>query len=142
MRKFLKTISMIALSCLVAAGISESATTGKVQGVVRDAQTGEPLPGANVVIDGTQRGSVTDGNGFFVILLVDPGTYSMTGSMVGYDAQRQTGIKVQSDFTTTIDFAVRETALQLGEITVIAERPPVEPDKTTSKYMMSAEDLE
>ncbi len=33
MRKFLKTISMIALSCLVAAGISESATTGKVQGV-------------------------------------------------------------------------------------------------------------
>ena len=51
-------------------------------------------------------------------------------------------IRVQSDLTTTLDFAVRETALQLGEITVVAERPPVEPDKTTSKYIMSAEDLE
>jgi len=141
MRKFLKTISMIALSTVVGVGISYAATTGKLQGVLRDAQTGESLPGANVRIDGTKRGAVTDGNGFYVILLVEPGIYSVTGSMVGYDAQRQTDIKVQSDFTTTVDFSVRETALQLGEITVVAERPPIEPDKTTSKYILSAEDL-
>ena len=94
------------------------------------------------MIEGTQRGAVTDPDGFFVILLVDPGTYAMTASLVGYDAQRQTAIRVQTDLTTTVDFQIREAALELGEITVIAERPPVEPDKTTSKYIMSAEDLE
>ena len=137
-----KILSIIVLSLLVGTGISYAATTGKVQGTVRDAQTGEVLPGANVVIEGTQRGAVTDPDGFFVILLVDPGTYAMTASLVGYDAQRQTGIRVQTDLTTTVDFQIREAALELGEITVIAERPPVEPDKTTSKYIMSAEDLE
>lgn len=142
MGNILKTFSMFALALLVFAGVSDAATTGKVQGTVRDAQSGEALPGANVVIDGTQRGAVTDANGFFVILLVEPGAYSMTGSMVGYDAQRQTAIRVQSDLTTTVDFQIREKTLELGEITVIAERPPVEPDKTTSKYIMSAEDLE
>jgi hypothetical protein len=142
MHKILKTLSMVALSLLIGAGVSYSATTGKIQGVVRDAQTGEALPGANVVIDGTQRGAVTDSDGFFLILLVDPGTYSMTASIVGYDAQRQTDIRVQTDLTSTVDFQIREATLELGEITVIAERPLVEPDKTTSKYIMSAEDLE
>ena len=70
MRKILKTFSMVALSLLVGVGISYAATTGKIQGTVRDAQTGEPLPGANVVIDGTQRGAVTDGNGYYVILII------------------------------------------------------------------------
>ena len=142
MYKILKTFSIVALSLFIGSGVSYSATTGKVQGTVRDAQTGEVVPGANVVIDGTQRGAVTDSDGFFVILLVDPGTYSMTASLVGYDAQRQTDIRVQTDLTSTVDFQIREAALELGEITVIAERPPVEPDKTTSKYIMSSEDLE
>ena len=142
MHRLLKTLSIFALSLLVGAGASYAATTGKVQGTVRDAQTGEVVPGANVVIDGTQRGAVTDTDGFFIILLVDPGTYSMTASLVGYDAQRQTDIRVQTDLTTTVDFQIREATLELGEITVIAERPPVEPDKTTSKYIMSSEDLE
>ncbi len=142
MHKLLKTLSIVVLSLLVGVGISYAATTGKVQGTVRDAQTGEVVPGANVVIDGTQRGAVTDTDGFFLILLVDPGSYSMTASLVGYDAQRQTDIRVQTDLTTTVEFQIREATLELGEITVIAERPPVEPDKTTSRYIMSAEDLE
>jgi len=141
MRKIFNVFSLMILTGLLASGSAFSATTGKIQGTVIDAQTGEPLPGANVVIDGTQRGAVTDGNGYYVILLVEPGEYALTGSMVGYDAQRQTGVRVQSDFTSTIDFSIREASLELGEMVVIAERPAVEPDKTTSKYMMSAEDL-
>ena len=141
MRKLFKIFSLMLLAGLVASGSAYGATTGKIQGTVIDAQTGEPLPGANVVIDGTQRGAVTDGNGYYVILLVEPGSYSLTASMVGYDAQRKTGVLIQSDFTSTVDFGIRETSLELGEMVVIAERPPVEPDKTTSKYMMSSEDL-
>lgn len=141
MRRLLRFLGLFALIQVVSIGSIHAQTTGKINGTVRDAQTGESLPGANVVIDGTQRGATADANGYFVILLVEPGTYSMTASLVGYDAQRKTGVVVQSDYTSGIDFSLREALMELGEMVVVAERPPVEPDKTTSKYVMSAEDM-
>ena len=140
-----KSYLMLAVIALVALGFAVSAhagTTGKVQGVVKDAQSGEPLPGANVVLEGTQRGATTDVNGFYVILLVDPDRYTMVASMVGYDKQTQTDVRVQSDFTTELNFMLRETSLELGEMVVVAERPPVEPDRTTTKYVVSSQDIE
>ena len=46
------------LGAVMAFGAADvyAGTTGKIQGVVRDAQTGEALPGANVVLEGTKRG--------------------------------------------------------------------------------------
>ena len=140
-----KSYLMLAVIALVALGLSVSAyagTTGKIQGTVKDAQSGEPMPGANVVLEGTQRGATTDANGFYIILLVDPEVYTMVGSMVGYDKQTQTDVKVQSDYTTELNFMLRETSLELGEMVVIAERPPVEPDRTTTKYIVGAQDIE
>jgi len=143
-RSYLFTaICLFAATLFVVQGADVFAsTTGKIQGVVRDAQTGETLPGANVVLEGTRRGATTDVNGFYIILSVDPGTYTVTGSLIGYDAQKKTDVRVQSDFTSEVNFLVREAALQLGEMVVVAERPPVEPDRTTSKYVMGAEDIE
>lgn len=46
-------------------------TTGKLTGQVTDEQ-GLPLPGASVVIEGTKRGSVTDEEGVFLILSIEP----------------------------------------------------------------------
>ncbi len=54
------------------------AQSGKIAGTVRDASTGEALPGVNVVIDGTTQGAVTDLNGFYNILNVRPGTYAVS----------------------------------------------------------------
>jgi hypothetical protein len=142
MNKPLTILILFGLAIFLSVNSVNAQTTGKFQGTVYDAQTGEPIPGANVVIDGTRRGSVTDANGYYIILLVDPSTYSMTASLVGYDAQRKTNVLLQSGYTSTVDFSIRETSLELGEMVVIAERPLVEPDKTTSKYMMSAEDME
>lgn len=44
--------------------------TGKIVGVVTDAQSGETLPGANVLIEGTLLGASTDVNGEYLILNV------------------------------------------------------------------------
>ena len=145
MRKsYLFTAICFVLGAVMAFGAADvyAGTTGKIQGVVRDAQTGETLPGANVVLEGTKRGATTDVNGYYVILLVDPGSYAMSASLIGYDSQRKTDVRVQSDFTSEVNFLVREAALQLGEMVVVAERPPVEPDRTTSKYVVGAEDIE
>ena len=66
-------------------------TTGKLAGVISDAQTGEPLIGANIVIQGTQMGASTDFDGNYAILNITPDVYSVTISMVGYQQAHHTG---------------------------------------------------
>ena len=77
-----------------------------------------------------------------MILSVDPGEYSLTASMVGYRKVTQSNVQIGIDKTTTVNFELHEQTLEASEILVIAERPSVEPDKTTSKYTITAEDIE
>jgi hypothetical protein len=123
------------------AGEALAGTTGKLNGLVKD-QKGDPLPGANIFIEGTGRGAITDASGYFFIVNLDPGVYRVTASIIGYEKQTQTDVQVQADFTTEIRFQLKETTVQMGEVVVQAERPPVEPDKTTSKYVVSAQDIQ
>ncbi|MBI2950957.1 carboxypeptidase-like regulatory domain-containing protein [bacterium] len=130
------------LSLAVSPAGVEAGTTGKVTGVVKDATSGEPLPGVSIVIVGTRRGAVTDASGTYIILSVEPGTYTLTATLVGYQGETKRDVQVAADFTTTVGFSLKETAIQMGEVTVMAERPPVEPDKTTSKYVATAREIE
>ena len=59
---------------------------GKIAGRMTDAETGDPLPGANVstMVSGIVVGAVADDEGRFFILHVPPGRYSVKGSMIGY----------------------------------------------------------
>mgnify|MGYP003322721677 FL=1 len=116
-------------------------TTGKLNGVVRD-QAGEVLPGANVVIKELNLGSTADADGYYVIINISPGTYTVTGSLIGYETVSQTGVLITVDHTSTINYNLKETTLELGELVVTAGRPLVEPDKTTSKYTVSLEETE
>ena len=122
-------------------GDAVAGTVGKVTGKVTD-EKGDPLPGANVVLEGTRRGATTDLEGSYVILSVEPGSYRATASMVGYHSMTKERVAARADFTTTVSFKLREEALELEEMVVVAERPPVEPDKTESRYVVSAEDIE
>ena len=53
---------------LLALGLSFGQTTGKISGVVSDAETGEAIIGANVRISGTNLGAATDVDGFYYII--------------------------------------------------------------------------
>ncbi|MBI2965514.1 MAG: carboxypeptidase regulatory-like domain-containing protein, partial [Chloroflexi bacterium] len=125
-------------------------TTGKINGFVRD-QKGAPLPGANVTLDGARQGAVADAKGYYVIINIFPGVYTLTASLIGYDRVSKSPVIVIADQTTTVDFtdqtatvdfALKETALQMSEVTVIAKRPLVEADKTTSEYVVTVSEIE
>ena len=73
------------------------AQTGKISGRVTDARNGDELPGVNIVVDGTTLGAVTDVDGYFTIIGIRPGTYSVRatyiGQLVGYaDALELAGV--------------------------------------------------
>jgi hypothetical protein len=122
-------------------GTAFGGTTGKISGVIKDAQTGDALPGVNVVIDGTQMGAATDINGEYFIINVPPGEYSLTASMIGYTKVTKTDVRVKIDQTTQLDFDLQSETIAGEEVTIIAERPVVELDLTASKQVMSSEDI-
>ncbi|UCD38400.1 MAG: carboxypeptidase-like regulatory domain-containing protein [Fidelibacterota bacterium] len=117
-------------------------TTGKVAGTVTDRETGEPLIGANVMIDGTTLGAATDLYGNFVILNIPPGTYSVRASMIGFQTTVLQDVVVNVDLTARADFELGMEVIGIDEVNVIAERPVVVMDLTSSEARISSEQLE
>src|SRR5690606_8019604 len=118
---------------LLTAQLLFAGTTGKIQGRVTDKKTGEPLPGVNVIIIGTNIGSATDANGDYFILQVPPGNYSVKASMIGYQEVVVQNVDVKVDLTTRINFEIEEKTVELeDEVVIIAEKPIIRKDVTSS----------
>ncbi len=115
---------------------------GKIAGRVTDQGNGEALIGVNILIDGTQQGTVTDINGNYVILNVRPGTYTLVFSYIGFQTQRVTDVRVSTGQTTRTDLRMREQVIEGQEIVVQAERPLVQKDLTASKKTVVAEEID
>jgi len=123
-------------------GVALPGTTGKIAGRVTDAKTGEPLPGANIIIEGTLRGTASDVDGFFVILNVPPGTYDLTASMLGYQPMTVKNVKVEVDRTTEVNFSLSPTiAVKVKPVIVKATPPIVRKDLTESVAIVSHEEV-
>jgi len=90
---------------------------GTVTGTVSTSETSETLPGSNVSVIGTMRGSSTNMEGVYK-LKIQPGAYTIRASFMGYETVEKK-IKVVAGETTTIDFQLSETAVQFGESIVV-----------------------
>ena len=94
------------------------------------------------MLDGTNRGAAADVNGFYIILNIPPGKYSLTAQMIGFKGITKTDVTVNSDRTTKVNFALYEEAIGMEEVRVTAEKPKVEVDRTYSEYIVTADDIE
>ncbi|RMI14500.1 MAG: TonB-dependent receptor [Calditrichaeota bacterium] len=117
-------------------------SSGKIIGVVTDKATGEPLPGVNVSLDGTTMGAATDVDGYYVILNVPVGTYTIRASFIGYKEVAKEGIRVSASTTTEINFELEEAAIEGEAVVVTATRPLVEKHVTQSISLVTSEQLE
>ena len=133
---------LAALIFLLSVQLVLAGTTGKVSGLITDAKTGEPLPSANVVIDGTLLGGVTNVDGYYVILNVPPGQYRITASLVGFKPSSVLKVRVEIDQTTTQNFKLSEEAIAGEEIVVTAARPVIERDVAASRANIDIKDVE
>ena len=91
-----------------------------VQGHVTDATTGADLPGVSILVVGPNTGNVTDANGQYSLSL-DPGSYTLRISFVGYTTQNQP-VQVTAGSTTTLDIRLVESLASLNEVVVIGSR--------------------
>ncbi len=117
-------------------------TTGKISGRVIDAETGEGLPGVNVIIENTSMGASTDGDGIYFIINVPVGVFSVRAGMIGYTTQIMTEVSVRGDLTTEINFDMTVQVLESDqEVVVVAERPMVQKDLTSGRSIVSASEI-
>lgn len=121
--------------------ILQAGTTGKVRGVVTD-KSGEPLPGVNVVVEGTMMGAATDMVGEYIITNIPPGSYNLAFTMIGYSKARVLGAKISIDLTTEINATMEEEVLEGTEVVVTATRPIVQRDLTSAQATISSEVIE
>ena len=137
-----KSVVLLLFLALVPFGIYAS-TTGKIAGVVTDKSTGDPLPGVNVIVEGTTLGASTDIDGYYVILNVPPGFYSLKASYIGYTDMVIQEVKVSTDLTTEINLSMEPTTLELGEaIVVTAQRELIRKDETNKVEIRTAEEIQ
>ncbi len=136
----LRNLGTLVLLLLLATPLAAVAqNTGKLSGRVVD-DLGDPLPGANVIIDGTQLGAATDIDGNYFVIGVPVGQYDVTASFVGFQSQTVEGVTISSGYTTEQNFELGSDNV-LGEIVVDYERPIIQKDAIGAPRVISGEDI-
>ncbi|MFC2103590.1 TonB-dependent receptor domain-containing protein [Bacteroidota bacterium] len=99
MKKFFTNL-LVVLTLFSFASIAYAQSgVGKISGKITDADTGEPLIGANVIVINTNLGAATDIEGNYFILNVTPGTYEVKYSYVGYATKTIQQVRIVANIT-------------------------------------------
>ncbi|HUP02137.1 MAG TPA: TonB-dependent receptor [Gemmatimonadota bacterium] len=123
------------------AGPAFAQITGKVVGTVTDRDTGEPLVGAQVVVEGTNLGNVTNEDGWYFINNVAVGIQQITAQYLGYQTTAQEH-RILAGQTMTVEFQLASEVIEADEaiIAVIEREPLVARDNTISKTRFTFEE--
>lgn len=119
-----------------------AAQSGILSGVVIDAETGEPLIGANIMLEDTNIGQSTNLEGEFQLMNVRPGTYNVIIRYVGYASKTIEDVLVEGDRRTTLEIELQEQAFEGEEVTVRATRDAVRRDRTSSESRVNRTQLD
>jgi len=151
MRKRSKILLMLALALILP--FSAMAAGGKISGLIFDDQNKEALVAANIMITEkwdndiaveleTVRGTFSDNDGYFVLLNVSPGTYTLKVSMMGFTDFIMEKVRVNLNRSIQLEFPMIQKAISLDAVTVVAEKEIIKADLASSQEIISKERLE
>lgn len=129
------------LSLLIFNLNTKAAVTGKIAGVAVDAQTGEGLPGSNIIVENTDRGAAADAEGYYYILNLTPGTYNVQARMMGYESITKTEVLVSAGHTTPLNFELTSTIIEGKGVTVKSKSELIKMDISSSSVSAGAEEI-
>jgi outer membrane receptor protein involved in Fe transport len=104
--------------------LSTSASNGAIiKGRITDSETHKPVSGAVVSIEGTKIITVSDVNGNYSFNSLQPGTYILIGSCMGFKNSDPKSINLStSDASETIDFNLNPSVVQMKEVVVTSSQ--------------------
>lgn len=99
-----------------------NAQTGKITGKIIDSKTGETLPGATVLIEGTTKGASSDFDGNYTLTGLATGKLTLIASYITYDNKKFIDVLVKENNVTEFNIGLDQSSSQtLGEVVVQAE---------------------
>jgi outer membrane receptor protein involved in Fe transport len=112
-----------------------------ISGIVVEEKNAKPIPFVTVGILGTSNGSTTDLKGYFNISDIDPGTYTLAFSYIGYETK-----KIEIEIIGTEDrnlgtIKLQEGAISLKEVVITPGSFSVMAKATVSKQTLSEKDI-
>ena len=117
--------------------------SGTISGYVQDKETGHRLPGASIVIEGTNFGAMAGKHGFYIIYNVPVGTYTLKASVIGYVPMKVTNVTVKTDLNTGADFSLSGQVLEAPEeVEVTTPRVQILRDVLTSTQYFDEETID
>lgn len=117
----MKNIMITFIIMLLKSSILVAGEFGSISGNVTDGQTAEPLPGANIFLEGTNTGAAADLNGYYNIDSISPGIYKVTARYIGYKDKKFDSVLVQADSITTLNISMDFESIQGETIEVTAQ---------------------
>ena len=110
-----------------------------ISGTIKDLNTGEPLPYANIVIQDTEIGTASDINGYYIIPSISSGTYILKVMMIGY-AISDNIINIY-DGNIRLDIELAPQIIDVEEVKVSAERMRFEKKVDVSRININNRDI-
>ncbi|MFP4460325.1 MAG: TonB-dependent receptor domain-containing protein [Candidatus Zixiibacteriota bacterium] len=96
--------------------------TGSLRGNILDNDTGEPLIAANVILQGAQKGAATDLDGNYIVYNIEPGSYVVKVTYVGYQTYTIEDVEISSGETSKLDISLKPDVSTTEAIVVKAKR--------------------
>jgi hypothetical protein len=110
------------IALLFLMNLAAFAQTGRIQGKIIDARTGETLPGATAVIEGTTKGASADFDGNFSLNNVPAGKVNLVFSYISYDSKKVTDIEIKANEVTNVNIQLDpSSSTTFTEIVIVAE---------------------
>jgi hypothetical protein len=115
------TMTISSLTCTSSYSVSirvrpsYHAGKSKIVGFVSDAETGEPLPGASILIEGTNLEAGTDLEGYYQIKNVPAGEHQIQVLFIGFQSVRHYKLRVEPDKLIQLDFDLKVAVVQIYE---------------------------
>lgn len=135
LKKLLTVITMVLLTSQFA-----FAQTGAISGQVTDGETGESIPGANILLSENERGAATDIDGNYSIENVQAGEYTIVVTFVGYRTYRET-VEITAGETLNYDVPLQVGAVGLDEVVVSGYAATSKRELTGSISSVSSRDI-
>ncbi|MCZ7614289.1 MAG: carboxypeptidase-like regulatory domain-containing protein [Ignavibacteriaceae bacterium] len=121
MKKLSTNLLATLVFLLLSASMFAQTGVGKMSGKVLDADTKEPLIGANIILLNTNLGAATDIDGNYFILNITPGTYEVKVSYVGYAPKTIQEVRIVANITYELDVEL-STDFTLPDIVVVDKK--------------------
>ncbi len=137
----MRFILQLSLNIIFTMGLMAQ-TTGKISGIIKDGDTNEPLIAANVIVKDTNLGTASDLEGYYSIVNIKPGVYTLVVDMIGYKQLVFENVRVSVNRTTTIDAVLTATVIQGETVTVEVDAITTKKDQTSTIKNISTDQIE